>query len=131
MIGSSEFAPSSRHAAPHPLRIDSLCDDSDRRYALSRCYGLTLGIVAAVVAWIRLGPAMERRDVARARKAARPRPYRSDQGWIYRETIDLGPDEWRTEPRPGEPFFGPFLPDLLGHLAVWTIILTAASYFFR
>ena len=88
-------------------------------------------LILSAVAWIRTLRAMDRRNAAATLMASRRRKYRSDEGWIYRHDIDLQQSEWRTEGRPGQPFFGPGLPLVLGGLAGFATIVTVARFVFH
>ncbi len=41
-----------------------------------------------------------------------------------RKIIDLNPKEWKTEPRPGEPFFGPGLPEAVAYLVGFAVVFS-------
>jgi hypothetical protein len=51
---------------------------------------------------------------------------RDDEG----KTIDLNPKEWKTEPRPGEPIFGPGLPQAVAYI-LGLVIVFSVLYWFR
>lgn len=46
------------------------------------------------------------------------------------KTLDLNQREWKSEPRPGEPIFGPGLPKVIPYL-IWLVIVVCVTHYFR